>query len=80
MQIFLKKLLQFVFRCDIIRYVMWPVGQAAKTSPSHGENGGSIPPRVTKIPDTKVSGILLLYTFPHYNRDIEMRIYSASFL
>ena len=26
----------------------WPVSQAAKTSPSHGEDGGSIPPRVTK--------------------------------
>ena len=25
-----------------------PVGQAAKTSPSHGENMGSIPVRVTK--------------------------------
>ena len=27
---------------------MRPVGQAAKTSPSHGENMGSIPVRVTK--------------------------------
>ncbi len=28
---------------------MRPVGQAVKTSPSHGENMGSIPVRVTKI-------------------------------
>jgi hypothetical protein len=28
---------------------MWPVGQAVKTPPFHGDNGGSIPPRVTKI-------------------------------
>ena len=28
-----------------------PVGQAAKTSPSQGENMGSIPVRVTKTPD-----------------------------
>ena len=27
--------------------VIWPVGQAAKTSPSQGENMGSIPVRVT---------------------------------
>ncbi len=26
---------------------MWPVGQAVKTPPFHGDNGGSIPPRVT---------------------------------
>ena len=26
---------------------IWPVGQAVKTSPFHGGNGGSIPPRVT---------------------------------
>ncbi len=25
----------------------WPVGQAVKTPPFHGDNGGSIPPRVT---------------------------------
>ena len=34
------------------------VGQAAKTSPSHGENGSSILPRVTKIP-----GVLSGYFF-----------------
>jgi hypothetical protein len=28
---------------------MWPVGQAVKTPPFHGDNGGSIPPRVTNI-------------------------------
>ena len=28
--------------------ILRPVGQAAKTSPSHGENRGSIPLRVTK--------------------------------
>ena len=28
---------------------MWPVGQAVKTSPFHGGNGGSIPPRVTNF-------------------------------
>jgi len=26
---------------------IWPVGQAVKTPPFHGDNGGSIPPRVT---------------------------------
>ena len=26
---------------------IWPVGQAVKTSPFHGGNGGSIPPWVT---------------------------------
>ena len=35
--------------------MIWPVGQAAKTSPSHGENMGSIPVRVTK---TNVSELL----------------------
>ncbi len=28
---------------------IWPVGQAVKTPPFHGDNGGSIPPRVTTI-------------------------------
>ena len=27
--------------------ILWPVGQAVKTPPFHGDNGGSIPPRVT---------------------------------
>ena len=40
---------------------MRPVGQAAKTSPSHGENGGSIPPRVTKAPKHCFGA--LLFTF-----------------
>ncbi len=31
-----------------------PVGQAAKTPPSHGGDGGSIPPRVTKAILNKV--------------------------
>ena len=30
------------------RYHIRPVGQAVKTPPFHGDNGGSIPPRVTK--------------------------------
>ncbi len=30
------------------RFFLWPVGQAAKTSPFHGENMGSIPVRVTR--------------------------------
>ena len=30
------------------RYHIRPVGQAVKTPPFHGGNGGSIPPRVTK--------------------------------
>ena len=45
----------------------WPVSQAAKTSPSHGEDGGSIPPRVTKnirIP----SGIRIFYYVIKGNR------------
>ena len=29
-------------------FFAWPVGQAVKTPPFHGGNGGSIPPRVTK--------------------------------
>ena len=29
------------------RGAIWPVGQAVKTPPFHGDNGGSIPPRVT---------------------------------
>ena len=34
--------------CDTIcKYLVRPVGQAVKTSPSHGENMGSIPVRVT---------------------------------
>ena len=37
---------------DIIAKSMRPVGQAAKTPPSHGGNGGSIPPRVTKQKST----------------------------
>ena len=45
-----KKLLTFLKKSDIIsKYQPWPVGQAAKTSPSHGENMGSIPVRVIKI-------------------------------
>ena len=44
---------------------MRPVGQAAKTSPSHGENGGSIPPRVTKASKAKPQSIALgLYFLP----------------
>ena len=29
--------------------ILWPVGQAAKTAPSHGAIGSSILPRVTKV-------------------------------
>ena len=32
------------------RGALWPVGQAVKTPPFHGDNGGSIPPRVI-LPD-----------------------------
>ncbi len=46
----MKKGLIFRLGYDIISHAdkTWPFGQAAKTSPSHGENGGSIPPGVTK--------------------------------
>ena len=36
---------------------MWPIGQAVKTSPSHGGNPGSIPGWVTKELFSKSSGI-----------------------
>ena len=32
------------------RSFLWPLGQAVKTPPFPGGNGGSIPPGVTKIP------------------------------
>ena len=46
----MKKGLIFRLGYDIISHAdkTRPFGQAAKTSPSHGENGGSIPPGVTK--------------------------------
>ena len=45
---FFKKLLQFLKNYAILFDAdTRPVGQAAKTPPSHGGNGGSIPPRVT---------------------------------
>ncbi len=37
-----------------------PVGQAVKTPPFHGGNGGSIPPRVTKTKNT-LRCVLLFY-------------------
>ena len=41
-------LLQTKAICDIINKLkIWPVGQEAKTPPSHGGNSGSIPLRVT---------------------------------
>ncbi len=46
---FLQNLLLFSKTCGIISaFDKRPVGQAVKTSPSHGENMGSIPVRVTK--------------------------------
>ena len=53
----MKKGLIFRLGYDIISHAdkTWPFGQAAKTSPSHGENGGSIPPGVT---NTNVSELL----------------------
>ncbi len=50
------------FKSDF-RYHIRPVGQAVKTPPFHGSNGGSIPPRVTKtkILSTFVDGIFVLY-------------------
>ena len=56
-----KKLLTFLKKSDIIsKYQTWPVGQAAKTSPSHGENMGSIPVRVIKILVRKNGDFLFL--------------------
>ena len=44
-----KKGLQFEKSCGIIAESMtWPLSQTAKTSPSHGEDMGSIPVGVTK--------------------------------
>ncbi len=54
---FIKKVLAFCIRFCYIKQVaseaagykhLWFVGQAAKTSPSHGENRGSIPLRTAK--------------------------------
>ena len=39
-------------------YHQWPVGQAVKTSPSHGENSGSIPLWVT-IADANIASVFL---------------------
>ena len=36
---------------SIALQLIWPVGQAVKTPASHAGNGGSIPPRVTKVGD-----------------------------
>ena len=47
-----------------------PVGQAAKTPPSHGGNGGSIPPRVKKR--TRALGALVLFS-TRIERGIEPR-------
>ena len=41
----LLKVLQKPFSLKILFYIIWFVGQEAKTSPSHGENRGSIPLR-----------------------------------
>ena len=41
----LLKVLQNPFSLNILFYIIWFVGQEAKTSPSHGENRGSIPLR-----------------------------------
>lgn len=42
---FLKKVLAFFRQLDYTMQVLflWLIGQAVKTSPSHGENRGSIP-------------------------------------
>ncbi len=58
---FSKKVLQSQEKYDIItklskdRSRPRPLGQAAKTSPSHGENMGSIPVGVTKKNDKFLS-------------------------
>ena len=44
------------------RYQIRPVGQAVKTPPFHGGNGGSIPPRVTKKKSTYNVGAFLFAT------------------
>ena len=46
---------------DPIGFGVRPGGQAAKTPPFHGGNTGSIPVRVTKIPNADAFGIFLLY-------------------
>lgn len=48
-QLFFQNPLHFRKECDIIyKSVQWPLSQAAKTSPSHGEGMGSIPVGVTR--------------------------------
>ena len=44
----LLKVLQNPFSLKILFYLIWFVGQEAKTSPSHGENRGSIPLRTAE--------------------------------
>ena len=47
---FFKKTLAFFRQLDYTMQVLllWLIGQAVKTSPSHGENRGSIPLRTAK--------------------------------
>ena len=53
--IFWKKLLTNVICYDILyKHSARPLGQAAKTSPSHGENGSSILPGVTIVAYYKI--------------------------
>ncbi len=67
---FAEKGLQIRVECGIIIYAnrKWPVGQEAKTTPSHGVIMGSIPVRVTsKVPakTLKVSSREIIYMSVH---------------
>lgn len=39
----IKKVLAIYMKIGYNNFVFWLIGQAVKTSPSHGENSGSIP-------------------------------------
>ena len=51
-----------------------PVGQAVKTPPFHGGNGGSIPPRVTKKKSTSKE-VLFLFSITRIERESKGRAY-----
>ena len=57
-QLFFKNLLHFQKSCAIIsKSSKRPLSQTAKTSPSHGEDMGSIPVGVTTFPISKPFGL-----------------------
>ena len=68
-EIFLKKYLHFRKRWCILNESTaknkrqtnkWPVGQGVKTSPSHGENTGSIPVLAVKVQSSDLIALFVL--------------------